>query len=276
MIIEYIAASVLIILIIYFVLIAPRIFNRPDMSRITAGGALYAHRGLHGGKVKENTAQALSDAVKHGFGIEFDIRLSSDNIPVVIHDENLLRVFGIDSEVASLNADELKNSGVPTLEEVLGIINGSVPFIAEIKADTNDISVCGYAQQILDGYKGIYCIQSFNPLVLLWYRKHRPRIIRGQLSSNFKRDGKRGNPVLNFALRHLLFNFMASPDFIAYNHNYASALSLNICRKLFGIPTAAWTIRSRHELDASRKSNEIFIFENFMPGEGSGLKIENA
>jgi glycerophosphoryl diester phosphodiesterase len=264
-----IIASVIIFsaVIIYFILIMPGIFCRPDMVKILSGSGLFAHRGLYGSGVKENTAEAFLLAVKNNYGVEFDIRLSSDKIPVVIHDATLLRVFGIDRRVDSMTASELKAAGVPTLYEVLRIIDGKVPIIAEIKADWKDISVCPAAAKLLDIYSGAYCIESFNPLVLLWYKKHRKTVIRGQLSTNFRRDGEKGNRYLYFVLRHLLLNFITSPDFIAYKHTYSSELSLNICRKLYRIPTAAWTVRSAEELNFCRKSYNIFIFENFQPNK---------
>jgi hypothetical protein len=92
-------------------------------------------------------------------------------------------------------------------------------------------------------------------------------VIRGQLSTNFRRDGEKGSRFLYFALRHLLLDFLTSPDFIAYKHAYNSSLSLNICRKLYGIPTAAWTVRSEDELNICRRSYNIFIFENFIPNK---------
>jgi glycerophosphoryl diester phosphodiesterase len=235
------------------------------MSEVLSCGGLFAHRGLYGNGVKENTAEAFSQAVKNGCGVEFDIRLSSDKIPVVIHDPTLLRVFGIDRRVDSMTVSELKRTGIPSLNDVLKIIGGRVPVIAEIKADRKDISVCPAAAELLDIYDGAYCIESFNPLVLVWFKKQRKNVIRGQLSNNFTRDGEKGNRYLYFALQHLLFNFLTKPDFIAYKHIYTSALSLNICRKLYRITTAAWTVRSADELKKCRKSYNIFIFENFKP-----------
>lgn len=255
------------VVIIYIIFIMPRVFCRPDMSGIFSSDGLFAHRGLYGSGVKENTAEAFFLAVKYGYGVEFDIRLSSDKIPVVIHDATLLRVFGIDRRVEMMTAAELKAAGVPMLYEVLKIIGGSVPIIAEIKADWKDISVCPAAAELLDGYSGAYCIESFNPLVLMWYKKHRKAVIRGQLSTNFVRDGEKGNRYLYFALRHLLLNFITSPDFIAYKHTYTRAFSLNICRKIYRIPTAAWTVRTADELSVCRKSFNVFIFENFKPNK---------
>ncbi len=263
------------ILLIYLLCIKPGISRRPDMSVLIANGGLFAHRGLFGDKIKENTAEAFQAAVDNRYGIEFDIRLSADKIPVVIHDLTLLRVFGSDRRIDLMTSDELAAENVPMLSDVLKMIAGKVPLIAEIKAGGKDISVCSAAAEQFDNYKGIYCIESFNPLVLMWYKKHRPDVIRGQLSTNFFRDKEKGSPVLYFILQHLLFNFLTAPDFISYKYNYRSEPSLHICRKLYGIPAAVWTIKNEEELNsAERKKFDMYIFEELRPYKNAGISSE--
>ena len=52
-------------------------------------------------------------------GFECDIRLSSDGVPIVIHDETLKRTHNISSRVNALTAHELRELNVPSAEEVL-------------------------------------------------------------------------------------------------------------------------------------------------------------
>lgn len=257
-----------IIVLLYILSIKPRIFNRPDMLPLYSCDGLFAHRGLFGNGIKENTTEAFKLAVKQGYGIELDIRMSSDKIPVVIHDATLLRVFGINRRVDSMTSAELAAENVPMLYDVLKIIGGKVPLIVEIKIDWSDTAICTAASGLLDNYNGAYCIESFNPLVLMWYKKNRRTVIRGQIATAFKRDGEKGNRLLYFALQHLLLNFMTAPDFIAYKHFYSSAFSLNLCRKLYRLPAGAWTIKNDEELlDCRNKKFNFFIFENFQPNK---------
>lgn len=187
---------------------------------------------------------------------------------MVIHDATLLRVFEIDRRVDSMTSAELASENVPMLYDVLNIVGGKVPLIVEIKADWSDTAICSAASGLLDNYNGPYCIESFNPLVLMWYKKYRPKVIRGQIATAFKRDGEKGSRLLYFVLQHLLLNFITAPDFIAYKYLYSSALSLNLCRKLFNIPAGAWTIKSENELLGCRnKKFNFFIFENFQPNK---------
>lgn len=226
-------------------------------------GKYIAHRGLHGGEVVENTLEAFKQAVEKGYGIELDIQLSSDKIAVVTHDYDLKRVFGIDKKVKDLSCEELRSIGVPTLSEVLAVIDGRVPLIAEIKGEDFSTEVCEKAAELLDGYSGIYCVESFNPIHLRWFKKNRKNVVRGQLSTAFgkKRDGKIN--VLHTLLRHLLLNFLSRPHFIAYEYKYYG-VSARMC-KLLGAHMVCWTPKSKEDSDLASKHYSTFIFEGYEP-----------
>lgn len=82
-----------------------------------------AHRG-DWRRAPENTLAAFlaALAVPGCDGLEFDVRVSADGVPVVIHDETLTRVQGIDARIDALSADALEGHGVPSLETVLAAI----------------------------------------------------------------------------------------------------------------------------------------------------------
>ena len=221
-----------------------------------------AHRGLHGGDTVENTLEAFRKAVDKGYGIELDIQLSSDKIPVVTHDYDLKRVFNVDKKVASLTAEELSAIGVPTLSEVLNVLDGKVPLVAEIKGEDFNTEVCLEAARLLDGYNGLYCVESFNPAHLYWFRKNRKNVVRGQLSTAFgKHDDKNG--LIHQILRHLLLNFLSRPHFIAYEYKYCG-VSARLC-KLFGAHMVCWTPKSKEDVVKASKYYSTFIFEGYEP-----------
>lgn len=256
--------------VLYLLAIMPRMVHRPD--RTPFQGILYAHRGLHNNETApENSMKAFSMAVDAGYGIELDVQLTKDKIPVVFHDFTLNRVCGVPGKVAEYTYEELQNlslcsSGekIPSFEDFLKLVQGRVPLIVELKIEWMDYSVCSAADKLLSNYSGVYCIESFHPLALLWYRRHRNGVMRGQLSDAFLREAdKRG--LLYFLLQHMLFNFVTKPDFIAYNHKYYRSLSRQICHKVYRSLTVAWTIRNQQELDAGAKEFDLFIFEGFLP-----------
>lgn len=265
-IIIIIGIVLLILIAVYLFMVSPRMFQKPDRSPFF--GVHYAHRGLFDNETQapENSLNAIREAVEAGYGIEFDVQLSKDDIPVVFHDASLKRVCGIDGKVWEYTLEELQkmklansNQTIPTLAQVLEVVAGKVPLIVEYKMDRVDTKVCELGNELLKNYKGMYCIESFHPFAVKWYRKHRPDILRGQLSENFLRNGKKG--ILMFLMTHLLTNFMTRPDFIAYRHKDANGFSRRVCKWL-GALSVAWTIRSQAEYEKAKPYFELFIFEH--------------
>jgi glycerophosphoryl diester phosphodiesterase len=248
------AAAVLWLL--YLLLISPHNGDHAAAFR----GKRIAHRGLHGGKVVENTLPAFRKATEHGYGVELDVQLSSDGEVVVCHDYDLKRVFGLDRKVKELTQAELSALGVPTLAEVLSVLDETLPLVVELKGENGDVSVCQKTAEVLDAYQGLYCIESFNPLYLRWFKKNRSDVVRGQLSTRFTKKNRAGSGVLNFALRHLLLNVLGAPHFIAYDHRYADSVSLRICRRL-GAMTVGWTPMGEEEIARAEENFDAVIFE---------------
>lgn len=265
---------ILLTILLYLLAIMPKIYNKPDLTPFV--GRYYAHRGLHQSKKKspENSIAAFKLAVENNYGIELDVQLTKDNVPVVFHDYDLKRICGVDKKVRNITYKELQEytlynstEKIPTLKSVLELVDGKVPLIIEYKVEFKDTSVCPLSNDLLKNYNGTYCIESFNPFVLLWYKKYKPNIMRGQLSSNFLKDNENGSKLLYFILQNLLLNFITKPHFIAYRHTHHNMLSLRICRSLYKTTTFAWTINSNEELEYSRKYFDFFIFDRFIPAE---------
>ncbi len=266
--------------------------GRPDRKPFLK--VLYAHRGLHDNKSEapENTMAAFKKAVEAGYGIECDVQLTRDGIPVIFHDFTLARVarypegeipgnavrnedgsYGVAGKVIDYTYEELQKfhilgsqERIPKFEDFLKLVDGKVPLIVELKIELKDLSVCPKVDSLFRDYKGVYCIESFNPLGVYWYRKHRPEVMRGQLSDEFHKDSpEEFNGILYFVLTKLLFNFITKPDFIAFNRKYPDSTSLKLCRKLYGCTCAAWTIKNQKQLQEAKDKFDIFIFDSFIP-----------
>jgi glycerophosphoryl diester phosphodiesterase len=174
-----------------------------------------------------------------------------------------------------MDYDELKHfhlfrskETIPTLPEVLKLVDGRVPLIIELKIPWGAGKLCRIVSELLKDYKGVYCIESFNPFGLMWYRRHYPQVVRGQLATDFVKEKVKGDRIQYFILKNMLMNFLAKPDFIAYHHVYKKCLSFTICRKLYKVLTVAWTIQSQEEYENCRKYYELFIFDSFIPENG--------
>ena len=262
----------IVLLILYLLAIMPRMTGKPDVKPLL--NRLYAHRGLHDNATDapENSMRAFQKAVDAGYGIELDIQLTKDNLLVVFHDFDLKRICGVEGMVRDYTYEELQRfklckseERIPLFADVLKLVNGKVPLIVEFKNESMDMSLCPIADELLKAYKGVYCMESFNPLCVHWYRKNRKEVVRGQLSEVFWKEGKDRRTLLYFGLQHLLFNFLAKPDFVAYDHHHPYMLSRVICRKMYGNLAVAWTIRSKEELERAKQHFDLYIFDSFIP-----------
>lgn len=261
----------LILLMVYVVIVAPRIIGRPNRTPFL--GRDYAHRGLfdNGTDAPENSLAAFIKAVEAGYGIELDVQLSKDNVPVIFHDATLVRMCGVKGNVWDYTLEELKRfrladskEKIPTLEEALSVINGKSPIIIEYKLDRVQTRVCELSNELLSNYKGAYCIESFHPLALLWYKKNRPDVMRGQLSEEYWKVDAKFRYIHYYAMAYLVTNVASRPDFVAYNHKHYRNLSRRLHALLGGL-TVCYTVKSQAEYEEARKHFEIIIFESFIP-----------
>ena len=107
-------ALLLLHLALYLFAIKPR-FNKKAVKPYLE--YKYAHRGYHGEGAEENSETAFKRAIEKGYGIEIDVRFSSDGELMVFHDETLKRVCGIDKRVVDLTCAELKEIKLGKTEE---------------------------------------------------------------------------------------------------------------------------------------------------------------
>ena len=225
MILLILLVSAVVLAVLYLLAVMPRMTNRADIRPFL--GRLYAHRGLHdnASDAPENSLAAFRKAVEKGFGIELDVQLTKDLVPVVFHDFTLKRVCGVDKKVRELTFDQLQelrlcgsDQRIPSFDQVLRLVKGRVPLIIEYKIEALDTRVCELGDRLLSDYPGAYCMESFNPLGVWWYKRHRKEVFRGILSDNYVKNGDRAFPAIFYEILHnMLFNFLAKPDFIAYN-----------------------------------------------------------
>ncbi len=240
----------------------------------TLRGWNYAHRGLHGNGMPENSMAAFRLALEHGYGIELDLHLMADGRLAVLHDASLKRTAGAEVFIEDLTAEDLPGyrlegteETIPLFTQVLELFAGKAPMIVELKAERgNHAALCRAACDLLDQYAGPYCIESFDPRCILWLRKNRPEVIRGQLSQNFLADKSSTlSWPLRLVLTNLLTNFLTQPDFIAYNFADRKGLAPRLCHKIWGCQNVSWTLRSQADYDTAVAEGNLPIFENFQP-----------
>lgn len=237
----------------------------------------YAHRGLHSEGVPENSMAAFRKALENGYGIELDVHLLKDGTLAVIHDSSLKRVTGREGNVEDLTREELKQchllgteETIPEFWQVLELFQGKAPMIIELKSFAGNHAALSEAVcQAMEGYQGLYCMESFDPYCVHWLKENRPDIIRGQLSENFLRSGGPYPWIIRLIVSFYLENFLTRPDFIAHKFSDRKNLSCFLCRKLWGIQGVSWTIRSQKDLETAEKEGWLPIFEGFIPAYGT-------
>lgn len=264
--------TVILILAILFVLAVQ--CRRGHKGLEALRGWNYAHRGLHGNGIPENSMAAFRAALEAGYGVELDIHLLKDGSLAVFHDGTLDRCTGKSGTPEELTAADLKDyplegteETIPLFSQVLELFAGRAPIIVELKpVGGNHAALCQAACDMLDGYNGVYCLESFDPRCIHWLKKNRPELIRGQLSEDFVHNPKSPLPlVLKFLLTHQLENFLIRPDFVAYKFADRKTPSVFLARKLWGAQGVTWTITKPEDLDTARKEGWIPIFEGFRP-----------
>jgi glycerophosphoryl diester phosphodiesterase len=100
---------------------------------------LVAHRG-NAAEFKENSIDALESAIEFGLSyVEFDVQMSSDGVPHLIHDSSLRRLYDLDRDTSDSTAAFLQDLGIATLEQAVGVIrNHEVTAFVDLKVDSLD------------------------------------------------------------------------------------------------------------------------------------------
>ena len=139
----------------------------------------------------------------------------------------------------------------------MSLINGKVPILIEIK-NINGVSFEKELWELLKNYKGEYAIQSFNPLILEWFKLNAPQVKRGQLASFFK--GEKGlSFVKKFVLKRLKLAKRSEPNFISYK---LEDLPNKYVKKFKDIPVLCWTVKSEEDVQRAKKVADNYIFQD--------------
>ena len=194
--------------------------------------------------------------------------MSADGVLVVFHDDSLKRMTGADGLVCEKTFEELRqlrlldtDCQIPTFEEFLQTAGG-VNLVVEIKTHKNIGELEQKVVDALANYQGNYCIESFNPYIVRWFKVHAPHIIRGQLATDLKNTKMAKWKV--WMLKHLKLCKWNGSQFIAYDAEYITKVK---AVKRFGkkIPVLCWTIKSQEQYDSLKEHFDNIIFDSFAP-----------
>lgn len=232
-----------------------------------------AHRGLHG-SAPENSMSAFEEAIKAGYAIETDVRLTKDGALILFHDDDLLRMTGVKKKVIDCTLSEIQalrlngtREKIPLFSEFLALLDGRVPLLLEIKnvPEIDGKTFMNQLSRALEGYKGEYAIQSFQPYYTREFRKLRKNVLCGILATAGSSKKDFGNSpfwrLKSFVVKHMSLNSWVRPDFISFCF---SDYPTRETEKFKGIKLG-WTVRSKEDERYARMYADNIIFEGYLP-----------
>lgn len=238
----------------------------------------FAHRALHDrsdGR-PENSREAISAAIAAGYGIEIDLQLSSDDVPMVFHDYDLGRLTGASGAVAQRSAAELASiglsggpTGIPTLADILGQVAGRVPLLIEFKDQDGAMGpdvgrLERAAARLIAAYDGPVAVMSFNPHSVAVLAEELPDIPRGIVTESYSEVS---TPTLPAPVRDTLRQI---GDFDRVGASFISHEATDLDRprlaelKQRGATILCWTVRSPEAEAEARKVAEQVTFEGYL------------
>lgn len=223
-----------------------------------------AHRGIHNNiDIPENSKEAFFLAINNTIPIELDIHILKDNTIVVFHDDNLKRMTGLDKQIKNCTYEEIQklrllntNYSIPTLDEVLNIVDNKVLIDIEIKNDNRTKDICRILSNKFDNYNGKFIIKSFYPNTINWFKNNKRNYIRGLL---LKKDYK-SKLLSKLSLSKIVFNY-TKPDFLAVSKRIVKNQKI-INKRKENIPILVWTIKTDKDYEELKNYADSYISEN--------------
>ncbi|WP_085032001.1 glycerophosphodiester phosphodiesterase [Ensifer aridi] len=225
-----------------------------------------AHRGYHdmNREVWENTLSAFQRAAEAGFAIECDLQFTADSVPVIFHDHDLERLCGIKGDVREKTAAELgllsiggTKDKVPTLAQMLRLVNGRVPIVLELKGRKGDDE--GFAAAVLDvleDYEGRVALMSFDHWLLKGLKA-----LDVPYPLGLTADGAK--PETFFVHEEAM---QLGLDFISYFYGHLPNSFISKERAL-GRTIITWTVRDKAAQEHTFANADQMTFEGFDPRE---------
>jgi len=206
---------------------------------------------------------AFRAAIAAGHGIECDVRESADGRAIVFHDADLRRMTGRPERVDALPSAVLTSislpdgGGIVRLDQLLALCGPDTPLLIEIKTRKLRVgTLCPAVARDLTAHPAARVgVMAFSPIVLFWFRRHRPHVPRGLVVS------QQGKSRWQGAAERALALWLAKPDFLACDIcDLPTPFAARARSK--GMPVLSWTVRSPAEHARARAYADQIIFED--------------
>lgn len=236
-----------------------------------------AHRAYHdvaAGR-PENSRAAIRAAISAGYGIEIDLQLSRDGVPMVFHDETLERLTPQEGWLCERTAAELAtipltggDETIPSLAEILDLVAGRVPLLIELKDQTlrmaeTDGRLEQATARALAPYDGPVALMSFNPHMIARMATLSPGLPRGLTTSAYDPDDWAPLPP------ETCDRLRPIPDYDRTQSSFISHEASDLTRPRVaelaaqGAAILCWTIKSPAAEAAARRIAQNVTFEQY-------------
>lgn len=225
-------------------------------------GIMISHRGIFDNKyIPENSLYSFRRAKERNIPIELDVQLTKDKKLIVFHDINLKRMCGIDKYIEDVTYQELQKitllsskEKIPSLKEVLDLIQGKVLIDIELKKTKNIEELCHKVLDEVRNYTGDVLLKSFQPNIVRYLKKHTTRPV-GLLITKFPTS-----KTYSYFMSSALLIQYCKPDFLAINKEIVKKKRVQRYRKK--LPIFVWTITSQKELDEYFNYADSYLCNN--------------
>ena len=220
------------------------------------------HRGLFDENNPENTIPAYQLAIENGYAIEMDVQMSADGVIFCYHDNNALRVCGVDKDVREMTFEEIKalrpngkEFPIITFEEFLTFVDGRTPILVEVKDQKKRKGIEEKITACLKNYKGEFAVQSFNPIIVKRFEKLAPEFIRGMLTTSV--NGMKVPKIVMWFMRNYLFKLFMKLDFLNIGLNELP----NDLKHAKNYPVICYTAKTPEDIKKAELYADNVIFE---------------
>ena len=233
--------------------------SRSAPDPLDPGPAGFAHRGVHDGATFiENSFVAFAAALEIGAGIECDLRLTVDEQVIVFHDADALRLCGSHRQIGRSTLPELAgltvgNRPIPTLAQLLKLVDGRVPLLLEAKIEPGfNGRFWRFGPSLLAAlgdYRGSFGVMSFDPRLPRWLKTNAPHVRRGLVVSDTLSP-----------LRRRTWLWFAQPQFLAVD--IRAIAKPWVARARRKMPVYTWTVRTPADRATARVHADASIWES--------------
>lgn len=231
--------------------------------------SLFAHRGLHDDNMPKNSLSAIVAAADAGYGIEFDVHLSSDGVPIVSHDADTLADTGVELVIADTHSDTLRSltfttngERLATLDDVLREVGVRVPLLIELKPTRRVAPTATAVLARVQGREDSVALQSFQPRLVQALKRTARGFAVGQL-------GEASNAEMPLHERlywqTLVTNAWTRPDFLAMYLSCLDSPVVRFWRGRLGCPLLGWTVVDAAGIESCQRARAGMIFEQVRP-----------